>query len=705
MSTESDIAEYESIKAHVSRRNRRISAAAREISPIPEVSNPKRKKSCKKDFALFCKTYMKAAFPLEWSRDHLKVISKIESSVLHGGLFAMAMPRGSGKTTLSEASAIWSILYGHHKFVCIIGAEQVHAGEMLESIKYEFEENDLIYADFPEAVYPVWKLERIAKRTAGQTLNGQSTRIAWKNDVLVMPTVEGAPSSGSIVRCVGLLGRVRGMKHKRDEGQVDRPSLVIVDDPQTDESSASPDQCTKRERVIAGAVLNLAGPGRTISGIMPCTVIHPDDVADRVLDTKMHPEWRGERMKLVYQWSESENLWEENTEIYRRELLEERGHEESLEHYTENREAMDRGAIVAWSARKSEGELSAIQHAYNLRARVGEEAFAAEYQNEPIEPGDEGDLLSVEEIASKVRENAGKGRVPVPHEIITCGVDIQKRVLYWSVVSWKDDFTGHVLDYGCYPEQKARYFRYSDIRSTIQRRFRNHGVEGGIHAALSDFIPKMLRKRYERDDGADLQIDRFLIDANWGETRDTIYDFCLQQGSRAITPSHGKWYGAASNPISSYKKKTGDKIGYNWMMPLVKGRREVRHVVFDTNFWKSFVHARLSTPTGDSGALTLFASKKTDHRMFAEQMRSETREIVEAKGSGRVVHEWRLKPNKPDNHFFDCIVLTAVAASMQGCVLKEMQNGKKTSQPKRKPKPSSVDYLGGSGRARPFFLK
>ena len=58
-------------------------------------------------------------------------------------------------------------------------------------------------------------------------------------------------------------------------------------------------QCATRERIIAGAVLGLAGPGKKIAGIMPCTVIHPGDLADRILDREKHPEWNGERTKLV----------------------------------------------------------------------------------------------------------------------------------------------------------------------------------------------------------------------------------------------------------------------------------------------------------------------------------------------------------------------------------------------------------------------
>ena len=35
------------------------------------------------------------------------MIRKIEAAVLHGGLFALAMPRGNGKTTICERAMLW----------------------------------------------------------------------------------------------------------------------------------------------------------------------------------------------------------------------------------------------------------------------------------------------------------------------------------------------------------------------------------------------------------------------------------------------------------------------------------------------------------------------------------------------------------------------------------------------------------------------
>jgi len=78
---------------------------AQNIGQIPEIENVERREKATKDFRFFCETYFPDVFYLPWSDDHLKVIAKIEQSVLHGGLFAFAMPRGSGKSALTRSSA------------------------------------------------------------------------------------------------------------------------------------------------------------------------------------------------------------------------------------------------------------------------------------------------------------------------------------------------------------------------------------------------------------------------------------------------------------------------------------------------------------------------------------------------------------------------------------------------------------------------
>jgi len=118
---------YERLKERARARNVALAIAGRDIGDLPDVVNAERKQQAAADFRYFCDSYFPLTFHLPWSPDHLKVIAKIEQAVLRGGLFAMAMPRGSGKTTICECACIWAVLYGHRDFVCLIGSDEGHA--------------------------------------------------------------------------------------------------------------------------------------------------------------------------------------------------------------------------------------------------------------------------------------------------------------------------------------------------------------------------------------------------------------------------------------------------------------------------------------------------------------------------------------------------------------------------------------------------
>ena len=82
---------------------------------------------------------------------------------------------------------------------------------------------------------------------------------------------------------------------------------------------------------------------------------------------------------------------------------------------------------------------------------------------------------------------------------------------------------------------------------------------------------------------------------------------------------------------------------------------------------------------GDRGCLSMFGDSPDQHRLFAEHMSAEYR--VKTQGRGRTVDEWKMRPERGDNHWFDGLVGCAVAASMQGAVLEGTRG---TSQARQK---------------------
>ncbi len=97
--------DYMEARRRQAEKNRAATKASQDITPIPEVEDRPRRRACAESFQRFCETYFPAAFYRAWSDDHPRVIAKIEKAVREGGLFAFAVPRGSGKTSLCLAAS------------------------------------------------------------------------------------------------------------------------------------------------------------------------------------------------------------------------------------------------------------------------------------------------------------------------------------------------------------------------------------------------------------------------------------------------------------------------------------------------------------------------------------------------------------------------------------------------------------------------
>ena len=664
--------DYAEARRRQAERNRAATKSIQDIAPIPEIEDYTRRQGCGASFRLFCETYFPMAFHRAWSDDHLRVIAKIEKAVREGGLFAFAMPRGSGKTTLARCAALWAVLYGYRPFVCLIGAADDRAKELLLPIKKHVLENRLLAGDFPEAVHPLRSLENSSKRQLQQHCRGRLTHVHWGQNKLVFPTIEGddvpaalreggcliSPSCGSIITTTSLDANMRGQQHTLVDGSIIRPSLVLLDDPQTRESARSVDQTRKRLELLNGDVLGMAGPGEQISALMTCTKMYEGDLADTVLDREKYPEWDSECTRLVYAFPSNEKLWEEYFEIRRS-----GGKAVATEFYRRNQTAMDAGAAVAWQARYDGkgGEIGAIQHAMNLRKKVGPEAFAAEYQNEPSLQQTSDQVLTVDQVLEKVN-GYRRGEIPPACTKMTMFIDIHDRLLFYAVCAWEETFTGYVIDYGAFPEQRRSTFTLADASRTLGRAFPGAGVDGSIHAGLEHLVLAYMNRDWNRG-GSLMRIDRLLVDM--GYKPGIVASVKQKAGGSAMMLAKGIGIRASRKPIAEYARRPGETIGHYWYIPNVHKTGQFQHVLVDVNYWKRFVHEGFSTAAGDRGSISLFGSDGRQHELIAEHV-ARSEKWVEVIGPGGVVREWTPWPTRPDNHWFDCLVGCAAAASMVG---------------------------------------
>jgi hypothetical protein len=613
---------------------------------IPPCKNPGRRKYYLKSLWLFGNYYFKHRFYLDPSPHHRALADRLDKVVCKGGNHAVAMPRGSAKTTWLEIAVIYAVCKGKRKCIVPVCATGDLAENMLQSIKVEFESNDLLYAMFPEICEPIKRLGGVSIR--GKTLIGQDKKpinLVWKAGHVEFAHIKGSPASGTVIKTVGIESSFRGMKVPRSDGKNSRPDLVLIDDPQTRESAKSPGQCESREKIIAGDIVGMAGPGRKIAALLACTVIEPDDLAARMLNRKTHPKWQGETVQMVSSWADRHNdLWMTEYSEMRRNA--QRDGDETAktatEFYREHREEMDRGCKVYWEARHNDDEISAIQNAYNLLIDYGEEVFYAEYQNAPKSRQSSVYELSAETVASKI--NHLKPREFPGDAFLTVGfIDLNQMGLHWGICAFRNDMTASVAGYGV----SGEVWSAKDPKGETEPQ--------AFFRALKNLCDSLLMDGGWSRGGGPAPVDLLMVDC--GYLKDVVFGFCRQAryGTRVI-PSRGR---------ASLKYRPSGVIGKpgdNWFVTDWSGSGRV--LIHNSDYHRMHMQRSFLLPAGAPGSTTIYGEDPRAHYRFAEQLTAEKlQEYV--RGDVCDMYSWVYVPGRR-NDWLDCMTGCRVGAAFCG---------------------------------------
>ena len=632
-------AQYAAKKRREAARNAAASKSGRDIGPVPDIADVKRRTRCRNSLRYFCETYNPEAFSLKWSPDHIRVIERIEEAAMLGALYAFAMPRGSGKSTVCRMGALWSLAYAHCRYTYLIGATGEKAEDSLDAIKMYCRFLPVFGADFPEMCHGPRALAGLANRANGQISKGEPTLITWSKDRVVFPTVKPpsnwpakwellasgtVPTSGSVLSVSGLTGEgIRGSLLTLQSGESIRPDLVLIDDPQSRESATSPTQNRTREILVSADVLGMAGPGKKISAVMPCTVIEKGDMADCLLDRTKHPLWRGERTQMLESFPADTAAWEEYFEVYLHcAQLEPPDFKAANSLYRKDRRRLDAGATASWPQRKLPGEVSAIQSAMHLYVR-DRRAFMSEYQNDPEDQKSYSALLDLnaEAVAGKNRlTRLDRCAVPSDATKLTAFIDVHKELLYYSVCAWNERFGGSVIDYGTWPEQSRKHFSLANASATLTDRFPSLPDDAIVFAALKELFTHVLGREYRRDgDSTPMRIEKCLVDSGWKP--DPVFQAARQSAFAAsILPSKGYAITASARPMAEWIKRPNEEKGTNWRVGPGTGGGRGRAALFDPNYWKTFTAERLLTPPAAPGCLQIFGVDSQEHTLYAEHI-------------------------------------------------------------------------------------
>ncbi|MFW6286948.1 MAG: terminase gpA endonuclease subunit [Candidatus Sumerlaeota bacterium] len=705
-------------------RKREKRATASDIN-IPDVINPERRERCRNPL-LFLQTYFPHWFYMDFSRNHREMIAVTSEVMLHGGNQALAEPRGDGKTTIQEAMTIWGIFYCIQDFILYLAATGPDAIARFTELMWEFEHNDLLAEDFPEFIYPIRALEGNNQRQGSQKVGGVLTGLNVKTDSIVFANIPGTAAQGQKIATAGLESSIRGKKHRgRRPGYVmgDDPStsesaasftqndkrigILNRDVAGTEDPSAKIAcvlLCTIIEEGDLADQLTDREENPTWQGIrrkMLQTWPERRDLCDKYVEKYREDQRNGDRFaRGAHAWYiENRAALEAGAEVsnplryfgrhmnYRRvlkvddpldtavnfDIAAEREKtirailgSELTEYMSDRFRNIDLDTAEHLCEANvlpdgTEIEISAVQHALNIIAERGMRTFLSEYQNEPTTSGDSEKRLTVKAICEKV-SHLRRSVLPDETEHLVMFIDIHKVPLYYVIMAAGDTWPASIIDYNTYPDRPDSYSWNGD---ELERETGVSSLEGSIWAGMEYLGEKFLERTYTRPDGLELAIELCLIDAGWGQTTDTVYKFSRECAwKKLIRPSHGEYIRASGKPIHDVKRKVGVRKGHNWVQAPAPGNRRVRLVRYDTNYWKSFVHARLAASQGEPGSLTLFGDQGKRHHMFATQILAERAEVVTSKARGRV-EEWT-NAGKP-NHYLDAVAGCCVALNMVGC--------------------------------------
>jgi hypothetical protein len=547
------------------------------------------------------------AFSSPFSADHRRVLAKIDTAVNKGGLFALAMPRGHGKTTILKWVTLYVLLTGRRKYVVCVAATSELAQVIIEFCRQQILESDSLHEHYPHVT-------TYARATGGKAIkaryqlrsDGKTSGIQWSKTTLVLPEVLNAsgkayPSNGAILEGHGLTGAIRGKWRDTKTGKVLRPDFVLLDDPQSRESAESVSQCAMRERIITGDVLGLAGPRKKIAAVMPCTIIRKGDLADRFLDHDVHPEWQGETCRLVYRWPDAQKtLWKEYTNIYKSDG----GLARATEYYEANRAAMDAGSVVSWPERVRDGEVSAIQTAENLLLESGPQ-FWAEYQNEPLAQSQSQYELTPQIVASRV---SGFPRLTAPHGIdyVVAAADVNYVGLNWVILAATRHGVVYVVAYGCYTGGRPMLFD----PKTEPKQLEQAAIQRGCLAWMKEVNNISVDVA-----GKHQHVSLAAIDCgNWSDTIiPAVYSVRLPV---RFVPIRGA-------PAMKYRpQKDALKVGDGWH---VAEWRSGKVVVINADLYRETVQRAFLAEPGNHGSISLFAPERQGQHMdFAEEVCGET---------------------------------------------------------------------------------
>lgn len=255
------------------------------MDAIVNISRDELIKLCAVDSELYARTFFVNTFRQKSPEFAKEIWEPLENPRIR--LVNLICFRGSSKTTRLRTFASKRIAYGISRTILYVGASEKDAIRSVQWLRTQVERNKVWKETFGLLEGRKWEETQIEiqHRVFGHTI--------W-------------------VLAAGITGSLRGINF--DDY---RPDLIIVDDPQTDETAATLEQRNKVADLILGAVKNSLAPATEEPNaklVMAITPQHNEDISQQALQdgqwtTKVFPCWTKATMDLPTE--EQCSSWEE----------------------------------------------------------------------------------------------------------------------------------------------------------------------------------------------------------------------------------------------------------------------------------------------------------------------------------------------------------------------------------------------------------
>jgi hypothetical protein len=590
--------------------------------------------------------YMPAAFPLPFGAGHRAMIEGALRAAATGTGVVVAAPRGEGKTTLLRGLCLYLVATGRARFPLMAGWTHRSAAAAFREWRRMLAGSPEVAADYPSLTMPfeaaphalglrslLWgetQADGTPDPRAGEEC-GAEMRSAER--MIVLPDSTGAIAAASVQ------GDVKGLNVMLPNGEVIRPDLLLIDDAQDPRRADNPAFVADVVDVIEKQWLCLAGPQSRITIFVACTVAAPGDVSEHFLSRR---DCVSVRVARVAAWpkgwdekpSETRPLWAEWWSVLLDGMAEADGGKAGRAFYRAHKAAMTEGMRVSWPQRRDRKrkDPDALYSAMFDWHRIGETAFASEYQNAPLKQGVTVYNLTPEVVVSRVDAARAAYQLPAWAGVTIAATDLNHYGLHSTAVAFGNDQSAAVVWY-------ARFDRLTvpDNAPEAERR---------------RIVFEMLAGHGREIDALPFRPALWIIDGGYEHA--TVQRFV---DARRTTPQAIVARGYAYDryrPNGKYVIGRPREMCHMTQWPLGRG------IAWQSDYWHEVSQRGWLGSIGAPGACSLFAGQ---HREFAEHV---CRQRLAEKLDGRLGVVWRWTYSPGRNDWGDAMAMAYMGAAWHG---------------------------------------